>query len=90
MQKKKKTDRVARYQTISKEWGKSKFLASQPYGAREGRKLQLANSFKGNQNSGLAKTKKGVAQKSYVAPTDKRRDNLTFKLRVSLRRIKHR
>ena len=82
--KKRKTDRVARFQTLTKEWGKSKFLSSQKCGAKEGRKLQLASFNKRNTENHMVKPKKSapVPSRTYIAPTAKRRDNMTFKLRV--------
>ena len=83
----KKVDRVARYQSLAAGWKKSKFLSSQPFGAREGRKLQLANAFKSSASKTLTKPKKSdvlSTQKKYTTQTEKRRDNMTFKLRVLL------
>jgi len=81
--RKNKVDRVARYQTLTKEWGKSKFLSSQNYGAKEGRKLKLANSFRTNsENSFKTKQQRKPGCASYATPTAQRRDNMTFKLRV--------
>lgn len=80
--KKKKFDPVSRYQTLAAGWKKSKFLSSQPFGAREGRKLQLATAFKYSSARSTIKPKKNtMPKKSYEDPT-KRRDDVTFKLRV--------
>ena len=80
----KKYDPVSRYQTLAMGWKKSKFLSSQTYGEREGRKLHLAEAFK-NTNGNLIKPKKATLlnQKKYDDPI-KRRDDMVFKLRVSI------
>jgi len=80
--KKKKFDPVSRYQTLAAGWKKSKFLSSQPFGAREGRKLQLATAFKYTSARNLIRPKKNnIPKKTFDNPT-KRRDDITFKLRV--------
>jgi hypothetical protein len=80
--RRKKFDPVVRYQTLAAGWKKSKFLSSQPFGAKEGRKLQLATAFKYSSARNIIKPKKNtVSKKTFDDPT-KRRDDITFKLRV--------
>lgn len=76
----KKFDPVARYQALAAGWKKSKFLSSQPFGAREGRKLQLATAFKSSAR--VPRPRKGAAGTKVFDDPMKRRDDVVFKLRV--------
>lgn len=83
----KKIDRVARYNYLNESWKKSKFLSSQNYKAKEGRKLKLAENHKMTGGNTMAKNirkgKTGTMVYNIVAPTEGRRDNMTFKIRVN-------
>ncbi len=81
--KPKKVDRVARYQSMSKAWSQSKFLSSQKCGTKEGRKLQLA-SFNKTHASSTIKPRRTVQPRNLAGPTEKRRDDMTYKIRVLL------
>ena len=75
--KKPKIDRVARYQAFSNEWKSSKFLS----GKSAVRKKQIINCYKAQP---MHRTIPKAAHQTYVAPTEKRRDDLKFKLRTIL------
>ena len=87
----KKIDRVARYMSLNASWKKSKFLSSQNYKAKEGRKLKLAENHKATamppnvmgRTTRDRRGKAGTMVYNIVAPTEKRRDDMTFKIRVA-------
>ena len=83
--KKRKNDPVALFQQRQKEWKANSFLRSNTLHTREGRKLNLTTS---NHAKDFELSKKkdvhAYINQPYVAPHEKRRDDVRFQTRVKM------
>jgi len=81
--KPKRTDPVSLYQQRQREWQNSKFLKANKENAREGRKLKLA-AYSLRPSFQVVHERPPVPKQGYVAPHEKRRDDLRLQTRARM------
>lgn len=79
----KRTDPVSLYQQRQREWQSNKFLKANKENAREGRKLKLA-AYSLRPSFQVVHERPPVPKQGYVAPHEKRRDDLRFQTRARM------
>lgn len=81
--KPKRTDPVSLYQQRQREWQNNKFLKANKENAREGRKLKLA-AYSQRPSFQVVHERPPVPKQGYVAPHEKRRDDLRLQTRARM------
>lgn len=81
--KSKRTDPVSLYQQRQREWQSNKFLKANKENAREGRKLKLA-AYSTRPSFQVVHERPPIPKPGYVAPHEKRRDDLRFQTRARM------